>query len=70
MWGVAICCHAAAKDFTGLLIVRLLLGIFEGAFTSGFLIVNAMFYTRHEQGLRVGYWCKLFLLLRFTIDNA
>ena len=63
VWGIALCCHAAAKNFAGLLIVRLVLGMCEGSVTAGFLIVTAMFYTRNEQTLRVGYWCKSFLFL-------
>jgi hypothetical protein len=30
----------------------------EGSVTAGFMIVTSMFYTRNEQTLRVGYWCK------------
>jgi len=58
IWGVALCCHAACKNFAGLFVVRLILGICEGSITAGFLIVSSMFYTRSEQTARVGYWCK------------
>ncbi len=58
IWGVALCCHAACKNFAGLLVVRLILGMCEGSITAGFLIVSSMFYTRREQTARVGYWCK------------
>ncbi|KAG1773353.1 MFS general substrate transporter [Suillus placidus] len=47
---------AHCKNFAGLLVVRLLLGVCEGSITAGFLIVSSMFYTRTEQTLRVGYW--------------
>ncbi|OAX37933.1 MFS general substrate transporter [Rhizopogon vinicolor AM-OR11-026] len=56
VWAVALACHAACKNFAGLLVVRLLLGVCEGSITAGFLIVSSMFYTRTEQTLRVGYW--------------
>ncbi|KAG2144010.1 MFS general substrate transporter [Suillus cothurnatus] len=56
VWAVALACHAACKSFTGLLVVRMLLGACEGSITAGFLIVSSMFYTRTEQTLRVGYW--------------
>ena len=58
IWGVALCCHAASKNFVGLIVVRLILGMCEGSVTAGFLIVSSMFYTRSEQTARVGYWCK------------
>ncbi len=59
IWAVALCSHAACKNFAGLFVVRLILGMCEGSITAGFLIVSSMFYTRKEQTLRVGYWCEL-----------
>ncbi|KAJ6550314.1 MFS general substrate transporter [Mycena capillaripes] len=57
VWAVALCSHAACKNFTQLMVVRIFLGICEGSITAGyFLIVTYMFYTRKEQTLRVGYW--------------
>ncbi|KAF7800177.1 hypothetical protein EIP86_011424 [Pleurotus ostreatoroseus] len=56
VWAVALCCHAACKNFAGLFVVRLILGMCEGSITAGFMIVSSMFYTRTEQTLRVGYW--------------
>ncbi|KAJ6571153.1 hypothetical protein B0H19DRAFT_1064269 [Mycena capillaripes] len=51
VWGVALACHAACKNFRDLAIARVVLGWCEG-----FLIETSMFYTRREQTLRVGYW--------------
>ncbi|KAI6113439.1 MFS general substrate transporter [Pisolithus croceorrhizus] len=56
VWAIALSCTAACKNFTELFIVRFVLGMCEGSITAGFLIVSAMFYTRKEQTLRVGYW--------------
>jgi len=56
IWAIALCSHAACKNFAGLFAVRLVLGMCEGSITAGFLIVSSMFYTRNEQTLRVGYW--------------
>ena len=58
VWGVALCSHAACKNFGGLFAVRFILGMCEGSITAGFMIVSSMFYTRNEQTLRVGYWCE------------
>ncbi|KAK0491544.1 major facilitator superfamily domain-containing protein, partial [Armillaria novae-zelandiae] len=55
-WAIALCMHAACKNFAGLFVVRLILGVCEGSITAGFMIVTSMFYTRTEQTLRVGYW--------------
>ena len=57
VWGVALCCHAACKNFGGLFAVRFILGMCEGAVTAGFIIITSMFYTRTEQMSRVGWWC-------------
>ena len=51
-------CHAACINFTGLVIVRLLLGMCESTIIAGFMIVSSMFYTRSELTVRVGYWCE------------
>ncbi|KAI0791142.1 MFS general substrate transporter [Abortiporus biennis] len=56
VWAIALCCHAACKNFAGLFVCRIILGMCEGSITAGFLIVTSMFYTRKEQTLRVGYW--------------
>ncbi|KAH8106893.1 MFS general substrate transporter [Cristinia sonorae] len=56
VWSIALLCHAAAKNFGGLLAARAFLGICEGAITPGFMIVTSMFYTRKEQSQRTGYW--------------
>ncbi|KAJ3820434.1 MFS general substrate transporter [Lentinula raphanica] len=56
VWSVALCCHAACRNFGDLLVVRIILGMCEGSITAGFLLVSSMFYTRTEQMLRVGYW--------------
>ncbi|KAJ7124188.1 MFS general substrate transporter [Mycena epipterygia] len=56
IWAVALCSHAACKNFRGLFAARLVLGMCEGSITAGFMLVSSMFYTRTEQTLRVGYW--------------
>ncbi|KAK0473067.1 major facilitator superfamily domain-containing protein [Armillaria novae-zelandiae] len=56
VWAIALCTHAACKNFAGLFVVRMILGMSEGCITTGFMIVTSMFYTRSEQTLRVGYW--------------
>ncbi|KAF8188672.1 MFS general substrate transporter [Pholiota molesta] len=59
VWAIALCSHAACKNFAGLFVVRLILGMCEGSITAGFMIVSSMFYTRREQTLRVGYWSQI-----------
>ncbi|KAK8845605.1 hypothetical protein IAR55_006321 [Kwoniella newhampshirensis] len=56
VWAVALCCHAACKNFAGLFVCRFFLGVCEGSITAGFLIVTSMFYTHSEATQRVGYW--------------
>ncbi|KAF7309172.1 MFS general substrate transporter [Mycena kentingensis (nom. inval.)] len=55
-WAIALCSHAACKNFGGLFAVRFILGMCEGSITAGFMLVSSMFYTRTEQTIRVGYW--------------
>ncbi|EJD04818.1 membrane transporter, partial [Fomitiporia mediterranea MF3/22] len=56
VWAIAMCFHAACKNFAGLFIVRFILGMCEGSITAGFMITSSMFYTRKEQITRFGYW--------------
>ncbi|VDC06152.1 unnamed protein product [Peniophora sp. CBMAI 1063] len=56
IWAIALCSHAACKNFAGLFVARFVLGMCEGSITAGFMIVSSMFYTRNEQTTRVGYW--------------
>ena len=56
MWGTTLCCFAAVKNFAGAVVVRLFLGVFEAAVTPGFALLTSQWYTKREQGLRVGIW--------------
>jgi hypothetical protein len=67
IWGVALCSHAACKNFAGLFACRLILGISEGCMTAGLMVVSSMFYTRREHTARVGYWCEDYYQLPFTL---
>ncbi|KAF4619425.1 hypothetical protein D9613_005508 [Agrocybe pediades] len=49
-WGVVLACTAVCKNFTGLVIVRTLLGIFECVCQPA----STMWYTREEQALVIG----------------
>ncbi|KAI0894205.1 MFS general substrate transporter [Annulohypoxylon nitens] len=55
-WGATLACHAACKNFVGLVVVRTLLGLFESACQPAFVILSAMWYKREEQASRVTYW--------------
>lgn len=56
LWGTTLACHAAAKNFTGILALRTLLGIFEAVCQPSFLILSSMWYRREEQAQTVTYW--------------
>ncbi|KAK8071690.1 major facilitator superfamily transporter [Apiospora saccharicola] len=55
-WSVVLACHAACRNFTGLVICRTLLGIFESACQPAFVVLSSMWYRREEQSARVTYW--------------
>ncbi|KAJ9131627.1 Thiamine pathway transporter THI73 [Pleurostoma richardsiae] len=55
-WGAVLACTAACHNFTGLVTVRTLLGLFESACQPAFVILSAMWYRRDEQASRVTYW--------------
>ncbi|KAF5393940.1 hypothetical protein D9757_000166 [Collybiopsis confluens] len=53
-WGAVLACSAASTNFTGLVIVRTLLGIFECVCQPAFVFLSTMWYTRDEQALVIG----------------
>ncbi|KAF8608268.1 MFS general substrate transporter [Ceratobasidium sp. AG-I] len=53
-WGVVLACTAACKNFTGLVIVRTLLGMFECVCQPGFVLLSTMWYTKQEQAITIG----------------
>lgn len=55
-WGAVLACHAAATNFTTILVCRILLGIFEAACQPSFIILSSMWFKREEQTARVTYW--------------
>ena len=53
-WGAVLACTAACKNFTGLVIVRTLLGVFECVCQPAFVFLSTMWYKREEQALVIG----------------
>ncbi|KAL0581994.1 hypothetical protein V5O48_000052 [Marasmius crinis-equi] len=53
-WGAVLAFTALCKNFTGLVIVRTLLGIFECVCQPAFVYLSTMWYTREEQALVIG----------------
>ncbi|KAL2802088.1 major facilitator superfamily domain-containing protein [Aspergillus granulosus] len=56
VWAVVLSCHAAAQNFTGLMILRTLLGVLEAGITPGLSMMTAIWYKRSEHGSRHGVW--------------
>ncbi|RSL82326.1 hypothetical protein CEP51_005231 [Fusarium floridanum] len=55
-WGIVLACHAACTNFTSLVVVRTLLGMFEACCQPTFVVLSAMWYKRSEQAATVTYW--------------
>ncbi|KAJ5701045.1 hypothetical protein N7488_008593 [Penicillium malachiteum] len=56
LWGMTLAMHAACHNFTGLVTVRTLLGIFEACCQPTFVLLSSMWYKREEQAATVTYW--------------
>ncbi|KAI1880537.1 hypothetical protein JX265_000777 [Neoarthrinium moseri] len=52
-WGSMALLQTAAKNFAGILVLRLLLGAFEAGFFAGTVFYMTLFYTRGELGFRI-----------------
>ncbi|KOS47343.1 hypothetical protein ACN38_g1675 [Penicillium nordicum] len=56
VWGGVLMCHAASKNFGGLMTVRFFLGVGEAAIAPGFALITGMLYKREEQPARQAAW--------------
>lgn len=56
LWGVLLMAQAAAKNFTGLAVLRILSGAFEAIADPAFMLITSMYYTREEQPTRISVW--------------
>lgn len=54
-WGVIATLTGITQSFGGLVVCRLLLGVFEGGLFPGLVVYLTYFYTKQELALRVGY---------------
>src|SRR5690242_11717692 len=52
-WSILLCCHVAARNYAGILVLRFLLGMFEASISPAIMNIVSMFYTRSEQPLRM-----------------
>ncbi|TID19652.1 Major facilitator superfamily domain [Venturia nashicola] len=56
LWGLIVAVTSAAKNWGGLVATRVLLGCFESAVAPSLILITGMWYKRHEQPPRVGFW--------------
>ena len=56
LWGILMMCHAAVKNFAGLMVLRFFLGCSEACVSPGNMLITSVFYTRQEQPLRFSIW--------------
>jgi MFS transporter, ACS family, allantoate permease len=62
LWGVVLASMAACTSYAGLMICRIILGIFEACVAPILVIIIAMWYKKEQQGRRVSwfYVCNRF----------
>ncbi|KAI7187241.1 MFS general substrate transporter [Hortaea werneckii] len=53
LWSVVLCCHAAAQNYAGILVLRFILGMFEANISPCIMNIVSTFYARPEQPLRM-----------------
>jgi MFS family permease len=56
LWSAVLALHATAKNFTHIVTLRTLLGIFEATCQPAFIVLSSMWYKREEQAAVVTYW--------------
>ncbi|KAI1423856.1 MFS transporter-like protein [Xylaria sp. FL1777] len=55
-WGLVSTFLGFTRSLAGLVVARLLLGLFEGGLLGGIVVYLAMFYPRHQMLRRIGYF--------------
>ncbi|OJK03037.1 hypothetical protein ASPACDRAFT_23420 [Aspergillus aculeatus ATCC 16872] len=56
LWGLLTTLNCVAKNFVGLVVLRVLLGCFESAVAPALILITSMWYRRNEQPKRMGLW--------------
>ncbi|EIW78591.1 MFS general substrate transporter [Coniophora puteana RWD-64-598 SS2] len=56
LWGTCSTLMSTAQSFSGLLVARLALGVFEAAFGPAVVLYVSFWYTKAEYATRVAYW--------------
>ncbi|KAJ5748599.1 uncharacterized protein N7511_010295 [Penicillium nucicola] len=56
LWGLMTTLNCTAKNFPGLMVLRVLLGCFESAIAPALILITSMWYKRDEQPKRMGIW--------------
>ncbi|KAJ5285929.1 hypothetical protein N7524_001235 [Penicillium chrysogenum] len=55
-WGIILCCSSAAKNFSHMLALRILLGLMEAVIAPSLTMYTSMWYVRAESTPRYGFW--------------
>lgn len=56
LWGLVLASTSACNSWTGLVVTRVLLGVFEAAVAPSLILITSMWYKRDEQPPRFGIW--------------
>ncbi|KAL3442376.1 MFS general substrate transporter [Aspergillus insuetus] len=56
VWGILLCCSAAAQNYAGIMALRTILGIMEAVIAPSLTLYTSMWYTRAESTPRFGLW--------------
>ncbi|KAL4922796.1 major facilitator superfamily domain-containing protein [Aspergillus aurantiobrunneus] len=59
LWGICIALIAAANNFTGLIILRTFMGVFETVCQPTFVLLSATWYRREEQSSVINIWIMM-----------
>ncbi|KAH8805071.1 major facilitator superfamily domain-containing protein [Xylogone sp. PMI_703] len=55
-WGIVLTMNCVCHNYASLVALRVLLGVFESVTAPSLVILTSMWYKRHEQVMRMGWW--------------
>lgn len=54
LWGLCVLCTIFVRDYKGLIIQRVFLGVLEACVAPGFVLISSQWYTKKQQATRLG----------------
>ncbi|KAK4619572.1 hypothetical protein CLAFUW4_11343 [Fulvia fulva] len=56
LWGIIIALTAAVKNYAGMMVIRIFMGVFDAGIPPALMLLSSQYYRKDEQMIRYAYW--------------